>query len=71
MFLRQRNVDSFLESSTDRGVQDPGDVGRAEDEDAVVVVANALHLDQELGLDPPSRFALVVRPGRAERVDLV
>lgn len=30
-----------------------------------------LHLDQELGLDPPRRLALVLAPGAAERVDLV
>ena len=71
VLLRQRDVDSLLESSPDGGVQDPGDVGGAEDEDAVVVVADALHLDQKLGLDPSSRFALVVRPGRAEGVDFV
>ena len=32
-------------------IQLPWDVGRAEDEDAGIVVADAVHLDEELGLD--------------------
>lgn len=37
----------------------------------ILSVLPTLHLDQELGLDPPSRFALVLAPGAAEGVDLV
>lgn len=30
-----------------------------------------LHLDQELSLDPASRFALIITPGAAQRVNLI
>jgi hypothetical protein len=48
VWIGQRDVDAFLEAPFDRWVELPGDVGRAEDEDARLVVADAVHLDQEL-----------------------
>lgn len=71
VFLRQRNVDPLLEAPSDGGVEDPRDVGGAEHEDAVHIVAHALHLHQELGLDPTRTFALVLGTRRAQRVHLV
>ena len=52
-------------------VKDPGYVCRSEDQDSVVVVSDALHLDEELRLDPSRRLALVVRTRRAKGIDLV
>ena len=45
VIFRKRNVDSLLEPSPDCGVQDPRNVGGTENENAIVVVAHALHLD--------------------------
>ena len=42
MFLGQGDVDPLFKPPPDGGVQDPGDVGGAQHEDAVVVAANAL-----------------------------
>jgi len=69
--LRQRNVDALLESSPDGRVEDPGYVGGSKNEDAIGVIAYALHLHQELGLDAPDAVVLVVRSRRAHRIDLV
>ena len=69
--LGQVNVNPLLKSPPDGGVQDPGNVGGAEHQDPVVIVADALHLDEELRLDPPRRLGLVVRPLPGQAVHLV
>jgi hypothetical protein len=60
-----------LESSPNRCVQLPWDVGRAEDKDTLRVLAHAIHLDQELGLDSSRgfRFTFTARP--TQSIDLV
>lgn len=57
--------------SFDGDIEGPRDVGRAEDEHAGLVVPDAVHLDEELGLDSPRRFRLAFASRAAERVDLV
>ena len=52
-------------------VEAPWRVSGAEHENAVVVVAHALHLDQELGLDAARALTLSVRSRTAHRVNLV
>ena len=51
--LGQVNVNSLLKSSSDGCVEDPGYVGGSQDQDTIIVIANPLHLHQELCLDPP------------------
>lgn len=51
LVIRERDVDALLEAAPDGGVQGPGEVRRGEEEDAVVVVAEAVHLDEEFGLE--------------------
>ena len=69
--LGEADVDTLLETPADGRVEPPGDVGGGEDEDAVGVVADTVHLDEELGLDAAGRLTLVVGTGRAERIDLI
>jgi hypothetical protein len=57
--------------SLDGDIERPRDVGRAEDEHARLVVPDSVHLDEELGLDPPRRFRLAFASCTAERVDFV
>ena len=49
--IRERNIDTFLETTTDSIVKFPGDVGSTENQDAVHAVADTLHLYQEFCLD--------------------
>jgi len=69
--IGEGNINSSLESSPDGGIESPGQVGGSEHQHTLVVVADSLHLDQELGLDPPRGLVLAVGSGPAERVDLV
>lgn len=71
MRLRQRNVDALLESTANGRVEDPRYVCGAENENAIGVIAHALHLHQKLGLDASHAVVLVVRSRRAHRIDLV
>lgn len=48
--------------SSDGGVELPGDVGGAEDEDAGCIVSYTVHLDEHLGLYPSAGFALTFAP---------
>ena len=67
----QADVDAALEAAADGGVELPGNVCGAEDEDALAVLADAVHLHQHLRLDAPRRLALALAAGAAQRVDLV
>ncbi len=69
--VRQRDMDASLESPSDRGVQLPRDVGGAQDQHALGVVAHAVHLHEQLRLDPSRRFRLPFAARPAERVYLV
>ena len=60
-----------LEAAADGRVELPGDVGRAEDEDALGVPANAVHLDEELGFYAAGGFGFAFPAGTAEGVDFV
>lgn len=71
VFFGERDVYSFLEPSAHGRVEAPGVVGGSEDEDLAFLVADALHLHEELGLDSPAGLVFVVRAGRDERVYLV
>ena len=64
-------MDAALEAAADGRVELPGDVGGAEDEDALGVVADAVHLDEELGLDAAGGFGFAFAAGAAQGVDLV
>lgn len=66
VLLGQWNINSLLETSPDGGVENPWDVGRAEHENTFSVIADALHLHQELGLDAASAFALVLGTRRTQ-----
>mmetsp|Transcript_13027 Transcript_13027/g.30752 ORF Transcript_13027/g.30752 Transcript_13027/m.30752 type:complete len:313 (+) Transcript_13027:453-1391(+) len=67
----QRDVDPLLEAAADGGVELPRHVGGPEDEEAVHLVRDALHLDQKLGLDPPGGLGLALGPRAAHGVHLV
>lgn len=67
----QADVHAALETSSDRGVELPGDVGRAQHQDALAVVSDTVHLHQQLRLDTPRRLGLALATGPAQGVDLV
>lgn len=71
VLFRQRDVDSFLESSKNTRVERPGSIRRAENQDALRILAHTVHLHKELGLDTSAAFALRVRSGRTQRVYLI
>ena len=64
-------MDAALEPATDGRVELPGDVGGAQDEDALGVVPHAVHLDEEFGLDAAGGFGFAFAAGTAEGVDFV
>lgn len=64
-------MDAALEAAADGRVELPGDVGGAEDEDAARVVADAVHLNQELSFYAPRGFGLAFAAGPAQGVDFV
>ena len=69
--VRQVDVHAPLEAAADRPVKLPGDVGRAEDEDALSVFADAVHLDEQLRFDAAGGLRLAFAARAAQRVDLV
>jgi hypothetical protein len=60
-----------LKSAANCSVEHPGNVGGAQHQNSLHVVAHALHLHQKLGLYAPSRLRFVVGSGRAKRVNLI
>jgi hypothetical protein len=64
-------VDSPLETAADGAVELPGDVGGAEDQHALAVAADAVHLHEQLGLDASGGFGFAFTARAAERVDFV
>ena len=62
-----------LKAPPDSGIQRPGEIRSAEDEDTSVVVTNAVHLDEQLGFEAGEvRGGCAGRRARtAEGVDLV
>ena len=69
--VREGDVYSPLEAAADGGVELPRDVGGAQDEHALAVLAHAVHLHQHLGLYPPRGLRLALAAGPAQGVDLV
>ena len=72
--LRQRHQDALLQPAQHGGVQLPGEVGGGQDEHELVgVCAQAVHLDEQLRLEPPAGLVLAgALAARADqRVDLV
>ena len=64
-------MDAALEAAADGGVELPGDVCGAEDEDAFAVAADAVHLDKKLGFDAAGGFGFAFAAGAAEGIDFV
>ena len=52
-------------------VKYPWYVGGTKDQDAVIISAHPLHLDEELGLDSSGRLGLVVGTGPAQGINFV
>lgn len=69
--VRQADVDAALEAAADGGVELPGDVGGSQDEDAARVLADAVHLHEQLRLDAPRGLGLAFASWAAQRVDFV
>ena len=55
--VRQGDVDALVEAASDGVVESVGKVGGSQDQDSFVggvgSGTDSLHLDEELGLDPP------------------
>ena len=60
-----------LESSPDRSVELPRDIGCAEDEDTFRVFAYTVHLDKKFGFYAPRSFGFAFTTGAAECIDFV
>lgn len=67
----QTDVDAALEAAADGRVELPGDICGTEHEDALAVLAYAVHLHEELGLDAPRGLRVAFAAGGAEGVDFV
>ncbi len=64
-------MNSALETSSNCGIELPGDVGSAKDENAFRVPADAVHLYQKLCFDTAGGFAFAFAPRAAQRVDFI
>ena len=64
-------MDAPLEAAPDGGVELPGNIRGAEDENAFGVFAHAVHLHEQLGLDASRGFGFTFAAGAAERIDFV
>lgn len=71
MCLRQRNVDTLLESSTNGRIENPWYIRGAQHKNAIGIIAHTLHLHQELRLDATHTVVLIVRPSRTHRIDFI
>ena len=69
--LWERDVDTFLKSSSDSVIKLPGHVGSTEHQDTVHIVADTLHLDEELCFDATGGVILAFATLAAQRVDLI
>ena len=68
---KERKTEKKELTLPDCGIEDPRNIGGGQDENALLVFADALHLDEEFGFDAAGRFRFVLRSGGAQRVDLV
>ena len=64
-------MDSTLKAPSDRGVELPGDVCRAEDEHTLGVASHAVHLHEEFGLDAPRGFGFAFAARAAKGINFV
>mmetsp|Transcript_13376 Transcript_13376/g.40498 ORF Transcript_13376/g.40498 Transcript_13376/m.40498 type:complete len:353 (-) Transcript_13376:208-1266(-) len=69
--VRERDVNALFEAATNGGVDLPRDVGRAQHQEPVLLLRDALHLDQELGLDASRGVGFALGAGAAHAVDFV
>lgn len=67
----QGDVDTLFKTTSDGRVQLPGNVGGAQHQDTVVVVAHTLHLYQEFSFNSARGFILTLTSGAAERINFV
>ena len=56
------NVNSFFKSSPDGGVQDPGDVGGSQHQNAVIVIPDTLQTPSVIRVMSPSCSCLILLP---------
>ena len=65
------DVNSLLEPSADGGVQLPGHIARTQHQDAVVVIAHTLHLDQEFCFNSAGGFVLTLTSAAAQGINFI
>lgn len=59
--IRQRDVDSLLETSSDSRIKAPGDIGGAQNEDSIIIIIDTLHLDEEFRFNTSRCIGLILR----------
>lgn len=69
--IGETDVDSTLESTTNGGIQLPGNVCCAEDQNALGVLADTVHLNEQFRLDTTRCLRFTFSTRTAERVDFV
>ncbi len=67
---RQAGGKHLVKASSDGLVEAVRQVGGAQHQHPRLVAVDTLHLDQELGLDPPRCLALALAARAAQRIDL-
>lgn len=67
----QRYINSLLESSSNGGIEDPGNVRSSQDKNSIAVLADALHLNKKFCFNSSSALALIFGTRWAERVDFI
>jgi hypothetical protein len=64
-------MDTALKAATDGSIELPGDVCSTKDKNAFTVVANTIHLHENLGFDAARCLGLAFASWAAEGVDFV
>lgn len=65
-WIRQGNIDTLLKTTSDGGIKLPWHIRRAKHQDPIIIIADSLHLHEELSLDPARRLILALAAGPAE-----
>jgi hypothetical protein len=69
--LWQWDVDTLLKTTSDGWVEFPGYVRRAQHEDSIIIIAHALHLHEEFGLNAARCFILTLASASTKGIDLI
>lgn len=69
--IRERNVDTLLESTSNSIIEFPWDIGGSQDQDTIHIISYTLHLNEEFGFNSARGIVFSLRSATTQRIDLI